>query len=185
MGDAFNEQLVRRRPTALDGVKKAGFVAAAFAVFLLAGVFVPGFAIFIGAGALFGALYAMGFLNVEYEYALTNGELDVDIIYNKARRRRLFSVAVKEFELMAHVEDKAHSGAFGGARAALFCHSGATGPDTYAFLATIAGQRTKVVIEPNEKLLKALRQAMPRGRFHQFRQGPHPAPRPPDRDATR
>ena len=166
MGDVFNEQIVRRRATAADGLKKAGLALAAVAVFLLAQALLPGFALFVGAGAGFAAFYAAGFIDVEYEYAFTNGELDIDVIYSKSRRKRLLTAAAKDFELFAHIQDEAHANAFLGAQDVLSCHSGEAGPDTYAFLAVIKGRRTKVVIEPNEKMLRAVRQAMSRNKFH-------------------
>ncbi len=42
-------------------------------------------------------------LNVEYEYVFVNGDLDIDKIMNKARRKRMFSVDADQMELLAPV----------------------------------------------------------------------------------
>jgi hypothetical protein len=97
----------------------------------------------------------MTFFNIEYEYIFTNGDLDIDVIYNKNRRKRLFSGLVKDFEIMAHVEDKAHVGDFTNLSETKDYSSGIVGKDTYAFLTTYKSKRMKIIIEPNEMMVKA------------------------------
>ena len=166
MGDVFNEQIVKRQGNFTDTLKRAGIVVLIFVIFLVSFATIQAFAVFIGAAAVFGGMYLMSFLNVEYEYVYTNGELDIDIIYNRSRRKRLFSTVVKDFEIMAHVDDKTHMGAFGGAQETIHCHSGENGPNTYAFLTTIKGKRSKVIFEPNDKMLKAIGTSLPRRKLH-------------------
>ena len=166
MGDVFNEQIVKKQGNFTDTLKRMGIVSLIFVIFFVSFTFVAAFAVFIGAAAVFGGMFLMSYLNVEYEYVYTNGELDIDIIYNRARRKRLFSTVVKDFEIMAHVEDKTYAGAFGGAQEIINCHSGEIGPNTYAFLTTIKGKRSKVIFEPNEKMLKAISTSLSRRKMH-------------------
>ena len=166
MGDVFNEQIVKRHGNFSDNVKRAGIVALVAVIFLVSFTFLGAFAVIMGAVAVFGGMYLLSFLNVEYEYVYTNGELDIDVIYNRSRRKRLFSVAVKDFEIMAHVEDKTHMGSFGSAQETINCHSGEIGPSTYAFLATINGKKAKVIIEPNDKMLKAIGTTLSKRKLH-------------------
>ena len=166
MGDVFNEQIVKVHGSFSDTVKRVGIVLLIVVIFLVSFMYLNAFAVFIGAAAVFGGMYLMSFLNVEYEYVYTNGELDIDIIYNRSRRKRLFSTIVKDFEIMAHVDDKTHTHAFGGAQETINCHSGEVGPNTYAFLATIKGKRAKVIFEPNDKMLKAIGTSLSRRKLH-------------------
>ena len=166
MGDVFNEQIVRRQGNYTDTIKRVGIAVLILVIFFTSFAFLQAFAVFIGAAAVFGGMYLMSFLNVEYEYVYTNGELDIDIIYNRSRRKRLFSTVVKDFEIMAHVNDKTHEGAFGRAQETINCHSGEIGPNTYAFLATIKGKRSKVIFEPNDKMLKAIGTSLSRNKLH-------------------
>ena len=167
MGDMFKEQIVKRQPTAKDALKRVGIVLATVILSMIALTLpVPMIGPFIAAGAIFGAFYIMSFLKVEYEYTFTAGELDIDAIYNRSRRKRLFSARVNDFEIMAHVEDKAHSGAFNGAQLHKDYSSGVIGKETYAFMVNYQNKRTKIIIEPNEVMLKALASVLTRRRLH-------------------
>ena len=131
-------------------------IIAVAAVFLVSVSLIGQFAMFVTVIAGFGAYWVMGFLNVEYEYIFTNGELDIDVIYNRTRRKRMYSGGVSNFEVMAHVDDKNHSGDFNSAQETKNYSSGVTTDDTYAFLTTYKGKRVKIIFEPNEMMLKAI-----------------------------
>jgi hypothetical protein len=160
MGDVFNEQLVRRKTGMREAFIRGGLIAAVVLIGTLAMMMLGQFFLIITAAAGFGAWWVMSFLNIEYEYIFTNGELDIDVIYNRARRKRVLSVNMKEVELMAHINDPAHANTFLGAREVKACGAGPHGADTYAFIHTIGGKRTKVIIDPNEKMLKAISTVM-------------------------
>jgi len=158
MGDVFKEQIVKRRTTFKDTAIRISLVLSVILIFVatVLVLFLQGIGIIITAAATFGAMYLMSFLSVEYEYVYTNGELDIDAIYNKSRRKRLFSAVVKDFEIMAHIDDKNHEHTLTTAQEVKDFSSGLPGPDTYVFLTIINGKKTKVIIEPNEKMLKAI-----------------------------
>ncbi|MCL2187946.1 MAG: DUF6106 family protein [Defluviitaleaceae bacterium] len=156
MGDVFKEQIIKRKPTFRDTLFRILLIVAAGLVFMIAFIFVPAFGAIIGFAAIFGAWFAMSYLNVEYEYVFTNGELDIDIIYNRSRRKRIFSQHVNKFDIMAHIDDNARAGEFSGAQEVRNYTSGETNENTYAFLTTLDSKRVKVIIEPNEKMLKAI-----------------------------
>ena len=166
MNDVFKEQIVKRKPSSKDVFKRAGLILSVAVVAVLAFMLIPAFAPFVILAACFGAWYLMGFLKVEYEYALTDGELDIDIIYNRSRRKRLFSARVNDFDIMAHVEDKMRMGEFQSAMETLDYSSGEVSNDTYAFLLNYKGKRTKIIIEPNAVMLKAMATVLTRRRLH-------------------
>lgn len=161
LNDVFKEQLVKKEPDRKDLVKKAGIIGVAVLLAVAACFLVPGFAAFIIAAVAFGAHYCLGFLKVEYEYVLTNGELDIDCVYNMSKRKRVFSGDVKSFEIMAQLEDKTHEGDFRVAQETRDYSSGKISENTYAFLTTYKDKRLKVIIEPNEKLLQAFSAFLP------------------------
>ena len=166
MGGVFKEQIVKRRPTNKDSMKRFGLIAGVFVITVIAFTMIPPFAPFIMLAAGFGAWFLMSYLNVEYEYAFTDGELDIDIIYNRTRRKRVFNARVNDFEIMAHIDDKMHMGEFGGAQEVRDYSSGVTSDNTYAFLINYRGKRLKVIIEPNEMMLKAFATVLTRRRLH-------------------
>ncbi len=161
MEDVFKEQIVKKIPSSKDNLKRAGIIILAIVVSFIAMSLVPGFSFFVIAGAGFGAYYLTSNMNQEYEYIFTNGELDIDVIYNKTRRKRMYSGMVKDFEIMAHVEDKAHVGDFNSANETKDFSSGKVNENTYAFLVSYKGKRLKVIFEPNEVLFKAISTTLP------------------------
>ena len=168
MADVFNEQIVKRLKTPADSLKQAGLVTAVvvLGIITLASPLQQVVFIVLGLGG-FGAYFLSGFLNVEYEYVITNGELDIDIIYNKARRKRLFSAQVRNIEIFAHVENMNFAGNFSGAQDVRNYGSGGKNQaNTYAFLINVKNRQTKVIMEPNEKMLKAIGSGMARSKFH-------------------
>jgi len=167
MGDIFKEQIIKKKPTRKDTFIRIGLIIAVFMFFMviMASPLVS-FAPFLLLVAIFGAWFAMSFLKVEYEYAFTDGELDIDVIYNRSRRKRRFSARVNDFIIMAHVEDKTHMGEFENAQEVHDYSSGVVSPDTYAFMINYNGKRTKIIIEPNAVMLKAMAGVLTRRRLH-------------------
>ncbi|MCL2526852.1 MAG: DUF6106 family protein [Defluviitaleaceae bacterium] len=166
MGDVYKEQIVKRQQTSRDSLKRAGLIMAVIFISFIAFSMIPQFAPFVVTGAVFGAWYLLSFLKVEYEYTFTSGELDIDAIYNRSRRKRVFSARVSDFEIMAHVDDKMHHGSFEGAQTFRDYSSGVTSDNSYAFLINHENKRTKVVIEPNEIMLVALAGVLTRRKLH-------------------
>jgi len=157
MGDVFKEQLVKKAATGKDTAIRFGIVALAVIIlFICMNVtFLQTFILFIAAALCFGAYLLITRFNIEYEYIFTNGELDIDIIYNKNNRKRLFSSTVKDFEIMAHVQDTAHTHELSNTTETKDYSSGVVGPNTYAFITSYKGKRLKIIIEPNEMMMKA------------------------------
>ena len=96
--DIFIEQLVKKNREAKDYlVIVGGIIAALLVVYILGSLMfaVPyvGFVIFIVVCGLIYLLYNLiTSVNMEYEYAFTNGDFDVDAIINlKKRKMRMIS----------------------------------------------------------------------------------------------
>ena len=160
MGDVFREQIVARTQTAKDTAIKLCMWVLVVLIGVGVLMYFPGFALIIVVLLGVGAKFLQGYLNVEYEYIFTNGELDIDVIYDKSRRKRLFSGSVKSFEIMAHTGDRNHERAFSAAQETRDYSAGTPNENTYAFLTAYNGKKVKVIIEPNEKMLKAFSGAL-------------------------
>lgn len=99
--DVFMEQVVVKTPTSrdkmLEVLAKISAFAFAFALAFASIAFFPyiaPLALFLGFLAVWFSFRLSKRLVVEYEYALTNGELDVDKIIGKSKRKRLCSVHI-------------------------------------------------------------------------------------------
>ena len=105
--DIFIEKIVKRQKTSLDYFYMAGVVLLALvlvSVVLMASAVVPFIEVFrflLIAGVIYMTWRLVRRKNIEYEYAVTNGDLDIDIIYDQRSRKRVFSQNCREFEILA------------------------------------------------------------------------------------
>lgn len=99
--DIFVEELIARRSSFGTTMAKVGIVLLAFllasAVFLFLNFIFP----VTLAVICVAAYYVIKMLNVEYEYAFTNGDLDVDKITGKRRRKRMLEINARQIQVMA------------------------------------------------------------------------------------
>ena len=92
--DIFFEQIISIKKNGktiayLIGLWLAAFLLC-FGLFLFSG-YIGSFFILLIAGILYGAFKLSGLFNIEYEYIITNGTMDVDKITNKSKRKRMLS----------------------------------------------------------------------------------------------
>ncbi|HHW67091.1 MAG: hypothetical protein PWP07_2061 [Epulopiscium sp.] len=162
MGDIFKEQLVSKKRTAKDGMITALVILAAILLVAASFLFIPQAFVLVVIIVAYGAYWLVQRQNIEYEYSFTNGDLDIDKIINKSKRKRLISVSVKDFEAMAHVEDKDHSHELSGFEKTLDFSSGEIKSNTYAAVFMHNNQKVKMIFEPNEEILKGIFHLIPR-----------------------
>lgn len=162
MGDIFKEQLVAKKRTPKDGIITILIIIAAVVVVFAVSLFIPQAFLFAAVIVAFGAYWFIQRQNIEYEYTFTNGDLDIDKIINKSKRKRILTVSVKDFEVMAHVEDKDHAHELNGFQKTLDFSSGEVKPNTYAALLMHKNEKVKMIFEPNEEIVKGIFHLIPR-----------------------
>ncbi len=155
MDDIFNEQLVKRGATKRDITLRVGLYTFAVVLMMLGILFLGPLGIVLIFVIYLGAYYLNSMLNVEYEYIFTNGELDIDCIYSKSRRKRMCTVNLADVEIMAHIDDKNNISQFNTAQETKDYSGGNVNQNTYCLLTVYKGKKTKFIIEPNENMLKA------------------------------
>lgn len=106
MDDFYTEQLIKKQADSKDTLKKVGLIALTVVSVLL--VFVIPVGIILPVVMIVIDVLMFRNLNVEYEYVFVNGDLDIDKIMNKARRKRMFSVDADQMELLAPVLSLIH-----------------------------------------------------------------------------
>ena len=160
--DVFLEKIVVHRKTARDYLYMAGVAAAVFAVIMAVirlsaiSTFVQTLWFLLMAGALYGGWLLIRRRNIEYEYAVTNGELDIDVIIDQKNRKRLFSQSCTEFERLAPYPEEDSP-----VPMRLYASS-MDSPDLYAILTVVDKKRIKILFEPDSRMLAAFRQFIPR-----------------------
>ncbi len=100
--DSYAEQIVRKADAG-DSFKRmacmgGGVLAGVALVFIGGLVKFSIIGVVLGVGALYAGLYLSSNYDVEYEYTIVNGEIDIDKILSKKRRQKMFTVKVNSFE---------------------------------------------------------------------------------------
>lgn len=167
MKDFFTEQLVKHNITPKDN-KIRGVIFGVYAALIIyilfsfavkagnanqIGFFLIGLFVAAAVGYV-GYLQISGY-NVEFEYAYTEGILDIDVIRNRSRRKTVFSAGVGDFELMAHINDSEHLAPYKDLPT-VDLSSGEIKDNTYVFITVHKGNKKRFIIEPKEELLKAM-----------------------------
>ena len=122
--DHFKEEIIVRKKRGLFnlmltlitlGMVAAGLFAAIYLMQIYATMFTPDFSIMsilycvIFGAIVVGLFYVRVNCRVEFEYAFTNGELDVDKIVNGTKRSHLHSIDIRKIEKLAPVEDESYA----------------------------------------------------------------------------
>ena len=158
MNDSYSELLVKKEQTGKDKVIKfllIGVIAATAVV----GIIIPlVWVLTLGLGI--AAYFILPNLDLEYEYVFVNGDLDIDKIMNKARRKRMFSVDADQMELLAPV---------GAVELMQYKKiktydytSGKKDAKIYALIASNKGEVCKILFEPNETIVEGFFVKAPR-----------------------
>ena len=165
--DVFIEYMVKKQGTLGELLLKILYAVLAIAI-LAAAILFGGLlgpfsmiATLLGLGAVYGAYYLITSMNVEYEYILTNGEMDVDKIIAKRRRKRITTVNARKFEEFGAYRAEAHAGRDYVSR--IYACESPDAPNNYYAVFTHATMgKTLLVFTPNDRVLDGLRTYIPR-----------------------
>lgn len=158
MSDYYTEQLVKKRTSMKDVVVKAFLVALTIVSVLVVFMFPFG----IIAPVIIIVLDVIMFqrMDVEYEYLFVNGDLDVDKIMHKAKRKRIFTININDIEIVAP-SDSPELNQYRGIKANDYS-SMESGAKTYTLVAVTQGEQKKIIFEPNDTIIEGLRMLAPR-----------------------
>lgn len=162
--DIFAEQLVNKASDGKTVALKiligmlAGLIAAASVFFTLIGLPIV---LLLGMGAVYGGYYLISGFDCEYEYIVTNGDVDVDKIIAKRTRKRLITAKASLFERFGKLEDAPEISE----KATIVKVDGICEQDTELYYADFTHQtigETRLIFSPTEKLLESIVPFLPR-----------------------
>ena len=165
MADVFNEQIVKKKRDFTDVIKIILIILAAFvvdSVFLIVNmlrmVFPAVFAI-----SIYLAYNFIRNMSIEYEYSVMNGELDVDSIAGRRKRKKLLSVSVRRFSILAPVKEE-YRAEYESQSIRNFIHANISDRMDGLWFARYeddAGVDTVLFFNPNGKVLGAIARVIP------------------------
>ena len=173
MNDIYCEYIVKRKM----GVK--ALICRYFVVIATVLAFYYGLMLSQFYGAFFGmllvffgmllallCLYVFRNTNLEYEYQFISGSLDIDVIFARAKRKRARKFDMRAVEVFALADSDVfkqyeHMKADKAYREVDYS-SGYPDRKKHAFIISIGEKGVaKVIFEPNEKMVEAIRQYIP------------------------
>lgn len=161
--DSYIEQLVTHKKDYKDFLVKVVMILSIFAVLALGVIFgIKVNAYFIAVGLFLSAFdiyfcwYVITGRNVEYEYTVTNNNLQIDKVMAKRRRKGVLSIDIKKIEGF----DKLSENRLKDNRCDKVLYLGTydNDPEQYRFIVqTKKYGKIMVVFAPNEKVLNAVK----------------------------
>ncbi|MDL2233591.1 hypothetical protein LJC63_08470 [Ruminococcaceae bacterium OttesenSCG-928-L11] len=173
MQDTFIEYMVKKRnPLKITllkvGVALAGALVAIFA--MMVSPFLGAFSflgVLLAAGALYGAYILITSQNIEFEYSLTNGEMDVDKITAQRKRKRLISLKFKDVEDFGQYKASEHENKQYQTKI-IACDHPESDDLWFCSLHYKDKGMTLLVFNASERMLEGLKPYLPRPIFHRL-----------------
>ncbi len=163
--DMFIEKIVKKRKGIVDILLILLIVVAVIIISYLSLLFVPQFAMILMIALFYLAYILISKLNIEYEYALTNGDLDIDMIINQKKRKRLLSVNCKDFDIVAKVNSSQYTRDIKECKNIKDFTSRSKNVDVWFISLRKDGQATVILFEPLEKMIDNFAVYIPRKVF--------------------
>ena len=156
--DKFHEQLLRTQKSGLYKMLQFSMYFSIVLIVLLMGTSLAAgnISMLIIMAMLVAGAFASKIMRdrqyKEYEYIFTNGNLQIDVIYSKKKRKTLYDIDVKNFEEFGKISEVNVSSGV----KKVICIPWDNKDEKYVFLASANGKQA-VYIAPNEDILKYIK----------------------------
>lgn len=160
--DTFFEQII---PIKKTGATIASIIGIWFAALILCVVcffisLYTALGLLLIAGTIYGAFKLSTLFNVEYEYIVTNGTMDIDKITNKSSRKRMLSFELPNVTRLEKYNASALNNV--NAKSVVFACN-ATDPNAYFMVAEKEGKGASyLVFSPDERIKEACIKFIPK-----------------------
>lgn len=168
--DIFIEQLVTKKVTGIDLLKKIGILAGglvlSITLLIISSMFgMAQIGLLFDVGIVYLCIILLRNTSIEYEYIVTNSDLDIDKISGKSKRKRLITAQINTFEDFGKYTEEVNVSA-----AATVEVTDGTGVGAYyaVFKHNKLG-KVLLLFTPNERLLENIIKALPHSLRHKFR----------------
>ena len=161
MSDLYYELLVKKESTAKDAVIRYGLIVLT-AVMVLGGLLISPI-LLIAAIALGVACYfVIPKTDLEFEYLFVNGELDVDMVMSKSKRKKANSISMEQTDIVAPLKSHRMDYYNGNQKMkTLDYSSGNPEHKHYAMITRLNNESCRVIIEPDDRMIQAIKNSAP------------------------
>lgn len=166
MGDFYAEQLVKRKTSGKDLALKWGLTALTGLSVLL--TLLSFSFVFFVITVIFGFLcfWLLPKTDVEFEYLYVNGQLDIDKIFSKSRRKRAARYDLSNMEVIAPLNSPSLDAFRKNERVRTMDFSSRTGKQTvYVMILNTDTERLRVLVELEDRIIKEIHRKYPQKTF--------------------
>lgn len=161
MSELYSEFLVKKESTFKDAMIKYGLIALTV-VAVAAGLFISPFLFLAAIGLGVACYFIIPKTDLEYEYLFVNGELDIDMIMSKSKRKRVKSLDLTEADLIAPLNSHRMDYYNGNQKMKVLDYSsGNQEHKRFAVIIRDSGAACKIIIEPDEAMANAIKNSAP------------------------
>ncbi len=166
--DFFTEYIIKQKKSPFVYIAAVGMVIATLLVWMLTFPFlgvaaISGLVGLVDVGMVYLSYIVITNFNIEYEYIVTNTDLDVDKIINRRKRKRVISVRFSDMELMAPVGYPDFRAEENGTFAKVhMAAKSADDPEAYYIITDTNGTRVKLIFNPTQKMVDNAKRIAPR-----------------------
>ncbi len=162
MNETYVECLVARKSSGIMSFLKILLIMLTVVFVLVGMVFVPGLLVAIVTGI--GAYFAYMNADVEYEYLYLDKEISIDKVMAKSRRKKVGTFSVEKMEIMAPYNSYRLDNYKNREMKTVDYSSGVEQKPEKRYIMICEGGK-KVILEPNEAMVRAIKNAAPRKTF--------------------
>ena len=162
MSETYVECLVARKPSTVLSFLKILLIMLTVVFVLIGAIFLPGLVVaaITGVGAYFATMNA----NVEYEYLYLDREVSVDKVMAKSRRKKAGAYSTEQMEICAPLNSHRLDSYRNRNLKTIDYSSGIAAQPEKRYMMVLNGD-TKIILEPNEAMVKAIQSVAPRKVF--------------------
>lgn len=163
--DIFLEKIVKKRVSFLDIALIILIIILSLALSFFAFMFLgPTLSPLIIVGVGYLAYFLATKRNIEYEYIVTNGDLDIDMIISQRKRKRVLSANCKDFEVVAPVTSSQYTKQIRETKNVKNYSSQNPKANLWFIYRSVGGGEV-ILFEPSEQMVDSFRVYIPRKVF--------------------
>ncbi|MDE7247306.1 MAG: hypothetical protein K2N43_05420 [Lachnospiraceae bacterium] len=165
MSESYVECLVARKPSFVMQFLKILMIMLTVVFVLVGFIFMPGIpGLLLAAAAAVGAYFFYLNASIEYEYLYVDKEISIDKVMAKSRRKSAASYSVEQMEIFAPLNSHRLDSYRNRQMKTVDYSSGIAAQPERRYMMIWNGD-TKIILEPNAEMIKAVQNVAPRKVF--------------------
>lgn len=156
MENVYFDEIHKQKTKGMTLARNVLIIVGAFLlsyIFLLLMSFLGSLTLLLIVGAFVGAYYIVKLTSKEFEYIYTNGEIDVDMISGKTRRKRMVTIKPENVFAFEKFTDSSYQRLATPDVVKEHDFSSGVPHDTYIVVANVNSTKSLILISPSQRFL--------------------------------